>query len=502
MEELFESLSLDPQKNIIEQFFEIEVLNILQTEDNLFGNDKLNVPRFFSQLELNPSSLDLSSALWDYTNERIVQQISHGRMVDAKSSSSFARIPPFLHFQIKRFSFSNMVRNDYKFDHSPFSFPKSIYLDPFLKENREITDMRRSQIKILREKITQVKEELSKLIYFNQKPLSLHLILESTQKFLLDQMEKSNDNWERSELGDVTMELSKKIEEINQQINEHQSQIDTLQKEIDSQFEDMKHHLYTLHAILVHEGKYDSGSSWSYIYFPVEGKWYRFYDSLVEQVADEQKMFEETFGTNNAHLDQFNQKSTYSLIYIDHRAAVDILDFNVVLPQKLKFLVDQTNEKYRREVEEAELNKRYANEPLIDQFLRIFTHKENEFKQLFHTEKSTKVQIKSFKHFLESINRHNFVQFKLANRIHKNLFGFPLYDHDDFKNILRSKDQRNLADFDFRDMMRMNDFKSLYQQSRVILSYVNESMNLWINCQSVFFFLNSYSIYINCYKGI
>ena len=485
---LFSKLSINVEKNIIPQLFEIEISSEIVAKDHIYGYEEVTSNRTANQIELSLASGDLQAALWDYANVKEVQHYSHGRFVPADSCNFISRLPPVLNFQIGRFVGNKMDFVDYLFDHSIFTFPEQIALDPYLYENREVTNERREIIQFLRQEQNTLKDQLSKISNYNGKKISLDVILSSTIQFIQDSIGKSQDPQEIEQLQLVVAQLLEDSLSVSKQIENLRSNINELQKQIDSQFDDLNNQIYYLHSILVHEGKYNSGSSWAFIYNQIEQSWYKFYDSLVEKV-EKDIVFSEAFGVQNAHLDQFSQKSAYSLIFISDQLRKEITpeSFMVSFAPKMKLFIENDNKRYRKEIEQEEQKKLQASESLVDQFIRLLKQKEKEFMESYKLdENASNLQIKSFKHFLESIDHHPFVQYKLADHIHKNLFGFNLVDHDDIRVILANKGFEDLVLISREKFSDLRSLKFSYSQACRVLGFFTEGLNLWLNKKFVY----------------
>jgi len=73
-------------------------------------------------------------------------------------------------------------------------------------------------------------------------------------------------------------------------------------------YQKMNNVMYYLYSIIIHEGSAEFGHYYSYIKNLDKGKWYKFSDINISEVADEE-VKQTSFGGKNA--------SAYYLIYID-----------------------------------------------------------------------------------------------------------------------------------------------------------------------------------------
>lgn len=89
------------------------------------------------------------------------------------------------------------------------------------------------------------------------------------------------------------------------------ARIDHLESCIENAFADYCKIPYYLHAILMHDGRADSGHYYSFIFDRKLGTWWRFSDHEVRMEAEEDVFKEAIGGQPNS------QKAAYSLMYIN-----------------------------------------------------------------------------------------------------------------------------------------------------------------------------------------
>lgn len=80
-----------------------------------------------------------------------------------------------------------------------------------------------------------------------------------------------------------------------------------LRQKIDEQYKDYTKNAYKIHAVFVHQGQANYGHYWIYILDHVEDQWWKYNDSLVTKV-NEQEVFHDTTGST---------ANPYFLVYVD-----------------------------------------------------------------------------------------------------------------------------------------------------------------------------------------
>ncbi len=111
--------------------------------------------------------------------------------------------------------------------------------------------------------------------------------------------------------------------------------------DIDSMFDGASKHAYTLHAVLVHDGRdVKSGHYWAFLYERAASRWLKFNDTQVS-VVDEAVVWKESVGGAQ------QSSSAYCLVYVSDRLAAPPVP---ELPALLRDYVRRDNDDFQREL--------------------------------------------------------------------------------------------------------------------------------------------------------
>lgn len=119
-------------------------------------------------------------------------------------------------------------------------------------------------------------------------------------------LESSNEE-QSSQYENALQLLSKEAEEKRQIIQEGNEKIEELKLKIKTQYNDYTDLAYKLHAVFIHQGQANYGHYWIYILDHDENQWWKYNDSLVTKVNEEEIYHDTTGSTANP----------YFLVYVD-----------------------------------------------------------------------------------------------------------------------------------------------------------------------------------------
>ncbi|NXN82915.1 UBP25 hydrolase, partial [Bombycilla garrulus] len=96
---------------------------------------------------------------------------------DAKSGQEhwFTELPPVLTFELSRFEFNQALGRPEKI-HNKLEFPPILYLDRYMHKNREITRIKRDEIKRLKEYLTVLQQRLERYLSYGSGPKRFPLV--------------------------------------------------------------------------------------------------------------------------------------------------------------------------------------------------------------------------------------------------------------------------------------------------------------------------------------
>ncbi|TDL20634.1 hypothetical protein BD410DRAFT_725264 [Rickenella mellea] len=164
-----------------------------------------------------------------------------------------------------------------------FRYPKSFYIDQFMKENAELADRKRGE---RREMTNQAELLLCKrlsLTTFNGRDSLSDL--RSSVYYYENIASKDGVTPERkSQLMDTALRLRKALTKIENEVEALNSQISRLRSQAATLFDDplLQNHRYDLRAVLVHDGLYGRNRIYSYVQHG--GCWWKTVDYTVTEV--------------------------------------------------------------------------------------------------------------------------------------------------------------------------------------------------------------------------
>ncbi|XP_031568318.1 ubiquitin carboxyl-terminal hydrolase 25-like [Actinia tenebrosa] len=289
----------------------------------------------------------------------------------------FTRLPAVLKFMLSRFLFNQNTSRAEKI-HERFCFDTTIYMDRYLEKNKDITRIRREEVKKLKERHQLLRNSLDSYTNYGTGARHSHIqdILDSSLQFV-----QSTDPINDSTCCDVEMKpvipepprshgmtslrpapryislserqsieacLKRWRTEVEQDVQVISKSLKEVEESISVMYDDeeMKKVPYRLHAVLVHEGQASGGHYWAYIYNPTDKQWRKFNDITVSQVTWEEVERESLGG--------YRHVSAYGLMYVDGSREDQVLATETPdhLPQYLQRLVDEDNINFEKELVE------------------------------------------------------------------------------------------------------------------------------------------------------
>ncbi|NWT20491.1 UBP28 hydrolase, partial [Vireo altiloquus] len=110
-------------------------------------------------------------------NECLEGAMVEGEMDEATTSQSvkygqerwFTKLPPVLTFELSRFKFNQSLGQPEKI-HTKLEFPQTIYMDRYLYSNKDLIQMKREEMKRLKEKMVTLQQKLERYMEYGSGP--------------------------------------------------------------------------------------------------------------------------------------------------------------------------------------------------------------------------------------------------------------------------------------------------------------------------------------------
>lgn len=337
----------------------------------------------FGQFILHVENKDLYTA-WDRAMSVTIDDYitAEGERLQADNDVWITKTPQILLFQISRVDFDKSAQMPVK-SHKKFTFPKVLYPDRFLIENKALSTELRVRLTSLRKKVEKLDKVLEQFENFRGSQATIGQVLGLAGAFLKDQtqpneyMETEDSSvhvyspgrvgFDREvsspQLSDIEQLLVGYKARIEEMIGNMKRQLKQCNEEIQSVFDrpDLTKHPYQLHSILIHDGQAGSGHYFACIYEPETALWRRYSDINVTEIS-EAEVFTEAYGGHH-------YASAYCLMYIDTRlveqngqgkklrshSLAQALDqspdvYSSFIPHPLVLEVDEDNVKQKSEI--------------------------------------------------------------------------------------------------------------------------------------------------------
>eukprot|EP00064_Thunnus_orientalis_P011007 superscaffoldBa00001547_g11037 len=264
----------------------------------------------------------------------------------------FTELPPVLTFELSRFEFNQALGRPEKI-HNKLEFPSMLYMDRYMDRNREITRIKREEIRRLKEHLTLLQQRLERYLSYGSGPKRFPLadVLQYAMEFA------SSKPVCTSPVEDIDSSAPPGGTTGQQLPPPRQGSITRIHRTIELMYSDksMMQVPYRLHAVLVHEGQANAGHYWAYIYDPHQRCWMKYNDISVTKSSWEELVRDSFGGYRNA--------SAYCLMYINDKKPFlieeefdketgQVLSGMDKLPPDLKQFVKEDNELFDKEIEE------------------------------------------------------------------------------------------------------------------------------------------------------
>uniref|UniRef100_A0A8C5A8W8 Ubiquitin carboxyl-terminal hydrolase n=1 Tax=Gadus morhua TaxID=8049 RepID=A0A8C5A8W8_GADMO len=315
----------------------------------------------------------------------------------------FTELPPVLTFELSRFEFNQALGRPEKI-HNKLEFPSMLYMDRYMDRNRDVTRIKREEIRRLKEHLTLLQQRLERYLSYGSGPKRFPLadVLQYAMEFAsskpvctspVEDIDTSappggttgqqlpqpraqvHKPFTQSRLPPdlpmhpaprhVTDEELRVLEgclhrwrsEVENDTRDLQGSISRIHRTIELMYSDksMMQVPYRLHAVLVHEGQANAGHYWAYIYDPHQRRWMKYNDVSVTKSTWEELVRDSFGGYRNA--------SAYCLMYINDKKPFlieeefdketgQVLSGLDKLPADLRRFVQEDNKLFDKEMEE------------------------------------------------------------------------------------------------------------------------------------------------------
>uniref|UniRef100_A0A671LQI4 Ubiquitin carboxyl-terminal hydrolase n=1 Tax=Sinocyclocheilus anshuiensis TaxID=1608454 RepID=A0A671LQI4_9TELE len=299
----------------------------------------------------------------------------HSTENSAKSGQEhwFTELPPVLTFELSRFEFNQTLGRPEKI-HNKLEFPSMLYMDRYMDRNRDITRIKREEIRRLKEHLTILQQRLERYLSYGSGPKRFPLadVLQYAMEFASSKpvctspledvdttalpggttaqlppparqgsgsgpqaqqqqrvsihkpftqsrvppdlpMHPAPRHITEEELRVLEGCLHRWRSEVENDTRDLQASISRIHRTIELMYSDksMMQVPYRLHAVLVHEGQANAGHYWAYIFDPHQQQWMKYNDISVTKSSWEELVRDSFGGYRNA--------SAYCLMYIDDK---------------------------------------------------------------------------------------------------------------------------------------------------------------------------------------
>uniref|UniRef100_A0A8C7RRJ1 Ubiquitin carboxyl-terminal hydrolase 25 n=1 Tax=Oncorhynchus mykiss TaxID=8022 RepID=A0A8C7RRJ1_ONCMY len=357
-------------KNPMVELFYGRFLAVGVLEGKKFENTEM-----FGQYPLQVNGFkDLHECLEAAMIEGEIESLHSSAENSAKSGQEhwFTELPPVLTFELSRFEFNQALGRPEKI-HSKLEFPSMLYMDRYMDRNREITRIKREEIRRLKEHLTLLQQRLERYLSYGSGPKRFPLadVLQYAMEFTSSKpvctspvgdidtsappggttgqllpassqdlsvhvsdfafrvpihrpftqsrlppdlpMHPAPRHITEEELRVLEGCLHRWRSEVENDTRDLQGSISRIHRTTELMYSDksMMQVPYRLHAVLVHEGQANAGHYWAYIYDPHQWCWMKYNDISVTKSSWEELVRDSFGGYRNA--------SAYCLMYINDK---------------------------------------------------------------------------------------------------------------------------------------------------------------------------------------
>uniref|UniRef100_A0A7M4F6X8 Ubiquitin carboxyl-terminal hydrolase 25 n=1 Tax=Crocodylus porosus TaxID=8502 RepID=A0A7M4F6X8_CROPO len=372
-------------KNPMVELFYGRFLAVGVLEGKKFENTEM-----FGQYPLQVNGFkDLHECLEAAMIEGEIESLHSENSAKSGQEHWFTELPPVLTFELSRFEFNQALGRPEKI-HNKLEFPSVLYLDRYMHKNREITRIKRDEIKRLKEYLTVLQQRLERTTE-QQGPSSSDIPSTSPiQRSVIHKpftqsrippdlpMHPAPRHITEEELSVLEGCLHRWRTEVENDTRDLQESISRIHRTIELMYSDksMVQVPYRLHAVLVHEGQANAGHYWAYIYDHHQRRWMKYNDISVTKSTWEELERDSFGGYRNASaycLMYINDKEQYLMQEEFNKETGQMLVGMDMLPPDLREYVKEDNKRFEKEIEEwdAELAQKALQEKIISQTPRV-----------------------------------------------------------------------------------------------------------------------------------
>ncbi|EAR83769.2 ubiquitin carboxy-terminal hydrolase (macronuclear) [Tetrahymena thermophila SB210] len=289
---------------------------------------------------------------------------------------SIKTAPKILNFYINRIFYNKELNCAEKLN-KKFTFDKEIYIDNYIQGKDKEFEEQKKQIETIDNQLTALENKLSKFDnYINQEGNSGSLPVLSAmnliKSYFQTQVNKQdnfidieeiisdviheNDNVDVGVLGQK-QQLIQMIQTLDQYYLQIKKNKDVLEKKI-KELKDQKQYWqnqnktikYELFSILIHQGYANTGHYYCFIYDDKKQCWYKFNDSIVTKVTEEE-VFKQSYG------DQDNNCNACCLFYKNSQTKVNP-NKPVEISARLKAEVQKKDQAFLEKIDEIKIRRK------------------------------------------------------------------------------------------------------------------------------------------------
>ncbi|KAM9566483.1 ubiquitin carboxyl-terminal hydrolase 25 isoform 6-T6 [Guaruba guarouba] len=161
----------EKSKNPMVELFYGRFLAVGVLEGKKFENTEM-----FGQYPLQVNGFkDLHECLEAAMIEGEIESLHSENSAKSGQEHWFTELPPVLTFELSRFEFNQALGRPEKI-HNKLEFPPILYLDRYMHKNREITRIKRDEIKRLKEYLTVLQQRLERYLSYGSGPKRFPLV--------------------------------------------------------------------------------------------------------------------------------------------------------------------------------------------------------------------------------------------------------------------------------------------------------------------------------------
>ncbi|KAH7882908.1 hypothetical protein F5I97DRAFT_1930528 [Phlebopus sp. FC_14] len=172
-----------------------------------------------------------------------------------------------------------------KGERKPFRYPKSIYLDQFLRDNAELAEAKRSQQHEMNAEVQKLILHKRSLTHFNGKDTLKDL--QSTIYYFQKVADPKGDSERATAIQSTATKLKGILDSIEQEIQGTEEKIRGMRDEAMTLLDcpELQQVRYDLRVVFMHDGLYGRKHLYSYVHD--KDAWWKIADSAIEQVTEE-----------------------------------------------------------------------------------------------------------------------------------------------------------------------------------------------------------------------